>query len=194
MAGRPRTFDAGDALERAMVVFLARGFERASIDELSEATGVVRQSLYHTFGDKRTLFLKALDQYGYTRFQWLIDELGRDRPVMESIRAVLNGWADGVSKSGFKGCLVCNSLIEFADQDKEVAAICDKHNGRIEKAFRDAIARGKERGELAASIDERAVAEFFANLGQGLALQGRRGIQRQKAAEICAVAEAVLAG
>lgn len=191
MAGRPRTFIPGEALETAMSVFLEKGFERTTIDDISDATGVVRQSLYQSFGDKRTLFLKALDHYGYTRFQWLVDALAVDRPLLESVRVVLSGWAKGVSDRQFKGCLVCNSMIEFAN-DKEVAEICDRHNGRIERAFRDAFVRAKARGELTQATDERALAQFFANIGQGLALQGRRGIQLDQAHAICKVAEGVI--
>ena len=61
--GRPRNFDADTALDRALEVFWRHGFQGASLSELTEAMGLNKPSLYATFGDKESLYLKALDRY-----------------------------------------------------------------------------------------------------------------------------------
>lgn len=58
---RPREFDRGEALQRAMRVFWAKGFAATSTDDLVQAMGIGRQSLYNAFGDKKRLYLEALD-------------------------------------------------------------------------------------------------------------------------------------
>src|SRR5262245_46755403 len=61
--GRPRSFDAGEALEQALKVFWRKGFEGASLDDLTEAMGINRPSLYAAFGNKEQLFRRALERY-----------------------------------------------------------------------------------------------------------------------------------
>lgn len=191
MSGRPREFDRGEALEAAMRAFWAAGYERTGLPDLQAAMGIGRQSLYNAFGDKRTLFLEALDHYGTTQFRWLHAQLAAPGSGLANIRAVLESWVDAVSAPGFTGCLVCNSAIEFG-RDPEVTAITERHNRAIEESFRAALNRAVGDGEWPAGSDVGALAQFLANLGQGLALQGRGGLSRQKAAAICGVALALL--
>lgn len=192
MAGRPREFERQQALAQAMRVFWALGYERAATDTLLAGMGIGRQSLYNAFGDKRALFLEALEHYGLTQMQWLVDLLAAPGSPLGQIRAVLDAWADTVWRHGFTGCLICNSMSEFGRADAEVAAICDRHNGRIEAAFVATLTRARDCGELRPGADPAALALFLANTGLGLAVQGRRGISRERARDICAMAAAAL--
>jgi AcrR family transcriptional regulator len=193
MAGRPREFDRAKALEDAMRAFWAGGYERTGLPELQDAMGIGRQSLYNAFGEKRALFLEALDHYGTTQFRWLHERLAAPGPGLDNVRAVLGAWVDAVTAPGFRGCLVCNSTVEFG-RDEEVTAITGRHNAAIEASFHAALERAWEAGEIRPGTDTRALALFLANLGQGLALQGRGGLTRGKAAAICATAERLLDG
>lgn len=191
MAGRPREFDREKALESAMRAFWADGYERTGLPELQAAMGIGRQSLYNAFGDKRTLFLEALDHYGTTQFRWLHERLAAPGSGLANVRAVLTTWIDAVTAPDFRGCLVCNSTVEFG-RDAEVTAITERHNAAIETSFHAALKRALEAGELRPGTDIPSLAQFLANLGQGLALQGRGGLTRAKAAAIVGVADGVL--
>lgn len=191
MSGRPREFDRDKALEDAMRAFWAAGYERTGLPDLQAAMGIGRQSLYNAFGDKRALFLEALDHYGTTQFRWLHEQLAAPGSGLANVRAVLAAWVEAVTAPGFKGCLVCNSTVEFG-RDAAVTAITERHNGAIEESFHAALRRAAEDGELRPGANLRALAQFLANLGQGLALQGRGGLSREKAAAICGVAEGLL--
>ncbi|MGG5821652.1 TetR/AcrR family transcriptional regulator [Falsiroseomonas sp. HW251] len=191
MSGRPREFDRGKALEDAMRAFWAGGYERTGLPELQAAMGIGRQSLYNTFGDKRSLFLEALDHYGTTQFRWLHERLAAPGSGLANVRSVLGTWVDAVTAPDFRGCLVCNSTVEFG-RDAAVTAITERHNAAIEASFRAALERAVGDGELRPGTDAAALAQFLANLGQGLALQGRGGLGRGKAAAIVGVAEGLL--
>ena len=64
--GRPRSFDQTEALDAAVLVFWEKGFDGASIEDLTTAMGISRPSLYATFGNKRSLFIEAIDRYAAT--------------------------------------------------------------------------------------------------------------------------------
>ena len=191
MAGRPREFDREKALEDAMRAFWAEGYERTGLPELQAAMGIGRQSLYNAFGDKRALFLEALDHYGTTQFRWLHERLAAAGSGLGNVRAVLAAWIDAVTAPDFRGCLVCNSTVEFG-RDAEVTAITDRHNAAIEASFHAALTRALEAGELRAGTDTRSLGAVPGQSGQGLGLQGRGGLSRAKAAAIIGVAEGVL--
>lgn len=191
MSGRPREFDRDKALEAAMRAFWAKGYERTGLPALQAAMGIGRQSLYNAFGDKRALFLEALDHYGTTQFRWLHERLAAPGSGLLNVRAVLATWVEAVTSPGFNGCLVCNSTVEFG-RDAEVTAITERHNRAIEESFDAALRRSLDDGELRPGTDTRALAQFLANLGQGLALQGRGGLSREKASAICRVAGPLL--
>ncbi|MBC7773740.1 MAG: TetR/AcrR family transcriptional regulator [Pyrinomonadaceae bacterium] len=187
MSGRPREFDRSKALDDAMRAFWSKGYERTGLPDLQTAMGIGRQSLYNAFGDKRTLFLEALDHYGATQFRWLHALLASPGSGIDNVRAMMNAWVDAVSAADFTGCLICNSAVEFG-RDAEVTAITDRHNGAIEESIYQALERAVGDSELGRKTDTRALAQFIANLGQGLAQQGRAGLSREKASAIISVA------
>lgn len=174
-----------------MRAFWAHGYERTGLPELQAAMGIGRQSLYNAFGDKRALFLEALDHYGTTQFRWLHERLAAPGSGLANVRAVLATWVDAVTARDFRGCLVCNATVEFG-RDREVTAITERHNAAIEASFLAALRRAQAAGELRPSTDVAALAQFLATLGQGLALQGRGGLSRAKAAAIVGVADGLL--
>ena len=95
MAGRPREFDTEQALERAMEVFWADGYEAASVQTLLDAMGINRGSMYDTFGDKHALFLAAIEHYGTTVFRCFEQDLACPGPVLECIRRTLRRMGQG---------------------------------------------------------------------------------------------------
>src|SRR5690606_20762283 len=93
--GRPRTFDEDEALDRAMRVFWARGYERTSLPELLDAMGIARQSLYHAFGDKRALFLRCLDRYAAEAARPTLERLRAPGRAIDALLDVVRDWGRG---------------------------------------------------------------------------------------------------
>ncbi len=175
---RPREFDLDTALDKAMQVFWAKGYEATSLDDLCEATSLGRSSLYAAFGDKRALLLQSLDRYidrGATR---VIKALA-DVPVRKGIANLLRAHIDEiVAGPGSRGCFVGNCTAELARHDPEVLARVSAVLERNEATFRAALSRAKASGELSARTDAKATARFLVSNLQGLLLVGKTNPDR----------------
>jgi TetR/AcrR family transcriptional regulator, transcriptional repressor for nem operon len=175
--GRPREFDVDAALDRALAVLWAKGYESASLDDLCDATGLGRSSLYAAFGDKRALYLRALERYEEAAAQRINDALAQPVPVREAIAGFLGRLIDDiVAGPGRRGCFIGNCAAELARGDRETAAHVRRSLARIETAFRDALARAQARGEI--DDDARALARFLTSGIQGLRLVGKANPDR----------------
>src|ERR1700742_2301721 len=105
--GRPRTFDVEAAVERAMGVFWSRGYHATALPDLLRATKLSRGSLYAAFGDKHSLFLRALDRYIDDSLKRMDVEFALSREPIESVRAYLAGYLDRMSGANARrGCLL----------------------------------------------------------------------------------------
>ena len=175
---RPRTFDPDDALTAALDVFHAKGYEAASVQDLVDATGLSRSSLYATFGDKHALYLAALDRYTSEGRRQLADRCGGGSPL-DSVRAHLESIAGGPQTGEAEGaapplgCLMTNAAAERASRDPETARrACAARTGMtdvFERTVRDAQAAG----EVGAGRDARALAHFLTS-----AVYGLHGLQK----------------
>jgi TetR/AcrR family transcriptional repressor of nem operon len=184
---RPREFDPDTALERATQVFWAKGFENASLDDLCEATGLNRSSLYAAFGAKRDLYLSALARYEEGSAARIADAL-RVRPVGKGVKQFLDALIDSiVAGPGRRGCFIGNCAAEMARLDRGAAARVRKSLERIESAFRAGLDEAHARGELADDADTGALARFLTAGVQGLRLVGKANPERRALEDIAAV-------
>ena len=178
--GRPREFDIEAALDHAMQVFWSKGYEAASLDELCEATGLARSSLYAAFTDKRELYLQVLRRYEARAVARVGKALGGNAPLRESLAAFLREVIDSIAHgTGRRGCLIGNSAAGLDPHDKEVAEVVRHSLDQHESAFHEALERAQARGEIRADEDLRALARFITASFHGLRLYGR--VPRDKA-------------
>jgi TetR/AcrR family transcriptional repressor of nem operon len=185
---RPREFDIDAALERAMQVFWSKGYESTSLDDLCEATGLGRSSLYAAFGDKHGLYLRALDRYEEGSAARINDALTRPLPVREAIGSFVGRLVDEIAAGpGRRGCFIGNCAAELARHDSDAAARVRRSLERIETAFRDALGRAQARGELAPGADVAALARYFTAGIQGLRLVGKANPDRAALNDVAAV-------
>lgn len=177
--GRPRTFVEQDVVDRAMRVFWAHGYAGTSIQDLVEATGVNRASLYATFGDKERLFLATLDYYVA---EISAARMARLRAAASARQGLIRYFDDligfGVNEGRGLGCLLTNSVVELAPHDPAVAVKLKATLGRVRTALEEAIRRGQAAGEFRADKDPTALANFLLTVIQGL-----RVLMRADAAE-----------
>src|ERR1700733_5816851 len=119
--GRPRGFDTEAAVERAMGVFWSRGYHGTALPDLLRATKLSRGSLYAAFGDKHSLFLRALDRYIADALARIDVELAPPGEPIDGLRAYLAGYVDRTSgASGRRGCLLVATAMELAGHDSDV--------------------------------------------------------------------------
>jgi len=185
---RPREFDPDAALESAMRVFWAKGFEAASLDALCEATGLNRSSLYGAFGDKQALYFRALDHYEDASATRMAAALAGERPFRKAMAAVLQRMIDDIVQGpGRRGCFIGNCAAELAGNDRSAEARVRRSLARIESAIRDALGRARARGEFTDTEDIAALARFLTAGIQGLRLVGKTRPGRTALEDIAAV-------
>ena len=184
---RPRGFDADEVLERATRVFWAKGFEHASLDDLCEATGLGRSSLYAAFGDKRDLYLGTLSRYEDGAAARIAAALER-RPLRAGLAAFLDALIDSiVAGPGRSGCFIGNCAAEMVRLDRRAAARVRRSLARIEATFRDGLEKARSRGELPAGANCGALARFLTAGIQGLRLVGKANPERAALQDIARV-------
>lgn len=151
-----------------METFWIRGYERTSVQDLVDCMGIQRGSLYAAFGDKRHLFLEALERYE-ARFHADMERLLEVPPARVGIRRVFERvLTDCACDEGTKGCLLTNTAVALAEDDEEIAARVRANLGRVEEAFAAALEGAVERGEFPRSRTPRSLARFLTNALQGL--------------------------
>jgi AcrR family transcriptional regulator len=178
--GRPREFDLDQALENALHVFWEKGYEGASMADLTEAMGITKPSLYAAFGNKEELFRKALDSYvegpaGYTK-QAL--EQPTARAVVEHL---LYSEVDAVTDPECPaGCLSINGALTCGEAAESIKQELRIHRARFESDLRERLERAKSDGDLPGTADPAALARYIATIAQGLAVQAVGGTTRDE--------------
>jgi TetR/AcrR family transcriptional repressor of nem operon len=171
--GPEKQFDPEVALSKAMDVFWARGYEAASLSKLLEHMGIGKKSLYDTFGNKRSLFLKALDHYAQTEVISIRDQLLAPGSPLANLEQVLQNLQQRHSLPRSQGCMLGTNIADFDTDETEIASILCHHLQRLEDAYCTVIDRAQKAGEISSAINSRNVARMLLCTTQGMALLGR---------------------
>jgi TetR/AcrR family transcriptional regulator, transcriptional repressor for nem operon len=172
--GRPRSFDVDAAVERAMGVFWSRGYHATALPDLLRATKLSRGSLYAAFGDKHSLFLRALDRYIADALARMDSELDARREPVDSLRGFLAGYVDRTSSAnGRRGCLVVATAMELAGQDAEVNRRIARFFKAMETGVAEAFSRAKTAGKLADGVEPSSAARILVCFVEGLRVVGK---------------------
>jgi TetR/AcrR family transcriptional regulator, transcriptional repressor for nem operon len=185
---RVKEFDREAALQAAIFTFAAGGFEGTSTDDLLQAMGIGRQSLYDTFGDKRQLYLAALRQYCSDSIGAMLVLLDQADSPLVGIKAVLLDFARNPRRLGASSCLGVSSICEFGRSDPEVAAINDEFGKVLEKAFERHVKAGIEAGEIDDSLNAREVARYLSTTLCGMKVAAESGESRAHLSSVARLA------
>jgi AcrR family transcriptional regulator len=188
--GRPRAFDRDQALDRALEVFWRKGYEGASLCDLTEAMGINPPSLYAAFGNKEELFGKALDRYTEKHAGVLHEALDRPK-ARDGIAALLTSTADSLTdKSSPPGCLLVQGIAGAGDHAQCIRDQLSAKRAANEKTIRERLKRAKAEGELPEDTDPAALARYVATVTQGMAVQAAGGATRTELRRIALTAMA----
>jgi AcrR family transcriptional regulator len=184
--GRPRAFDPEVALERAMGVFWAKGYEGASLSHLTRAMRINRPSLYAAFGNKEQLFRKVLDRYmdGPVAYFGKALAAPKARDVVEEILLGTARMADDPRTPA--GCLMVQAALACGDASvrKEVAA----RRAAGEAALRRRLQRAKREGDLPKNADPAELAHYVMTVVRGMAVQAAGGANRHQLRRVAQIA------
>jgi TetR/AcrR family transcriptional repressor of nem operon len=167
MAG-VKQFDREEVLERAMAIFWRNGYQATSIQDLVDATGVNRGSIYTTFGDKRRFFLLVLERYAEQFGKPMMAELNGPDPrqaIEQMFQSIIRRTADSRWP---RGCLFTNTSLECPGAGDDIGRKIAEMLGQQESAIYRVLRRAQIEGSLDAAQDARELARFFVGVAQGL--------------------------
>jgi AcrR family transcriptional regulator len=186
--GRPRAFDVDEALDRALEVFWRKGYEGASLSDLTAAMGVNRPSLYAAFGNKEELFRKALDRYveGPASFVPAALVAPTARAVAERL---LVGAADRLTDPRHpRGCLMVQGALACGEAAESVRRELAARRAAGEDAVRERFERAQADGDLPADCNPADLARYVVTVLRGMAVQAAGGASREELRRVVAMA------
>lgn len=189
--GRPRAFDRADALQKAMLLFWEKGFQGASMSELTSAMGINAPSLYACFGSKEALYREALALYEAGDGAELAAAIAAAPTAREAIEIYLMRSAVLFSRPDKPaGCMVVLSVIHATGTSDEAGRALRDARGEMQGVMEARLRSDIASGELPAGCDPPAIAAFYATVQQGMSIRARDGATR---AELEAVARGAMA-
>jgi AcrR family transcriptional regulator len=178
--GRPRAYDPQAALERATDVFWKTGYAGTSLDQIAAATGMNKPSLYAAFGDKRALYLGALEHYWELTFATMRQDLADDRPLSDALMRVYEG-ALSIYFSGDgspRGCFVIGTAVTEAVEDREIRNSLAAGFRAFDIDFEARFRTAREKGELKDDADPATLAVLATAMMHTIAVRARTGTPR----------------
>jgi AcrR family transcriptional regulator len=176
--GRPRSFDRDAALDAAMEVFWEKGFEAASISDLTKAMGLNPPSLYSAFGDKEGLFLEAVERYSEGNQESC--PYCEEATARGAIEKLLTYSAHELTASSHpRGCLMMMASTTAANSSEALRKLIARKRAGALEGMRERIKRGLKEGDVPAGTDAVALADFYFTILSGMALQAREGATRK---------------
>lgn len=172
---RNRRFDSGAALEAAMKVFWTKGFAGASLNDLTEAMGITRPSLYAAFGNKEALFFKTLDLYKCFRRDYISEAL--QAPTARGVfEALITGTLETQLEEGHpRGCLMVLNGMQGDDEARAIRAEILRRQALGRGVLAARFERAKREGDLLPTVDVEGLVRFIQSLMHGILMQGAAG-------------------
>jgi AcrR family transcriptional regulator len=187
--GRPREFDIDAALDAAMALFIERGYAATAISDLGAAMGLTAGSIYKAFGDKRGVFVAALERYTSTRDLRIADHLTEAANGRDRLRLLIDYYAShSHGDSGRRGCLVIGSARDLALFDPDLQARIEKAVSVRESLILDVIRDGQSDGSIPGHVDAEAAAKAMLCLLYGMRVIGKTGRSEVEMRAIAAAA------
>ena len=178
--GRPRAYDPATAVARAADTFWKAGYAGTSLDDLAEATGMNRPSLYAAFGDKRDLYLKTLDYYRDEARALARAALADHPPLKVFLKRFYDKALELYLEGGPRGCYSIGTAATVAAVDDGVRAFLAESMHTTDSFLKHQIEKARERGEIARDADAVALAYLASATLHTLAIRSRAGLPRKE--------------
>lgn len=182
---RTKRFDQDAVLDKAVELFRRQGYQGTSPRELTEQLGISRSSLYDTYGDKRSLFIKVLKRYKRNQTANLKATAARSVNALQSIKAIFQMTVDECFIDiEPKGCFLVNSIIELAPRETELINLVSDCMKDHEEVFYQLIKQGIEDRQIKRITHPRAASRYLVNCLYGISISVKAGADRKLCNEI----------
>ena len=181
-------------MERARDIFWAKGYAATSLDDLAEATGLNRPSLYAAFGDKHALYLRALEENRAWSIEGIRQRLSGDAPLCRTLYEFLIEAAASTlaGDMGARGCFVVCTAVTEALRDPDTRAVAARYVAEVDQVFLERFVRSSD--ELNAGVDPASASAVAAAMLQTLAIRARTGSGQDELADIALAAVTLICG
>ena len=175
--GRPRSYDPQVALDQARAAVWNTGYSATSLDDLSAATGLNRPSLYGAFGDKKTMYIKALEKSRAEINASLAAALAPEEHLRTALTRVYEASASIYMRgeAGPRGCFLIGTAVTEAVDDPDIRGVLAGALSEIDAAFEARILRAMKVGNLPGSSDAGGMAKVATGVLNGMAVRARAG-------------------
>ena len=185
--GRARSFNADEALDRAMTVFWSKGYEGASLSDLTEAMGINRPSLYAAFGNKESLFLKAMERYAERNA--CLAELMNEPTAQQVIEKLLYGTADMLTDPDTPhGCLTVSAALACSEETAPIKNALAAKRKQMQLMLQQRLERAQQERDLPKDADPAALALYICTVTYGMSIQASSGATRAQLQNVAAIA------
>jgi len=187
--GRPREFDTEVALAAALRVFWTKGYEGASLTDLTDAMEITRPSLYAAFGNKEALFKQALDLYEAEKLAYIGAAMNAEtaRGVVSNL---LHGALDTISGGDCRGCMRVIASVACQSAEESIREDVDRRTESARNAMIERMQRAIDEGDFTVPVEAEPITRYVIAVMQGMAVQAGAGADREQLQQ---VADATLA-
>jgi AcrR family transcriptional regulator len=186
--GRPRAFDLDRALERALRLFWEKGYEGTSLSDLTKAIGINRPSLYAAFGNKETLFRKALARYVEKTVGFVLEAI-KEPTARRVVARLLLSAADMVTEPHHPpGCLTVRGALASGEEADPIRLELALRRSESEALIRKRLDTAKRQGDLPPDANPADLARYLATVYQGMSVQAAGGATRQQLRRVAKIA------
>lgn len=183
---RSLAFNREEALDKAMLLFWRRGYVETSVQDLLSEMGINRGSLYSTFGDKKTVFIEALDRYDQLSSD-ITGALLSDASDLntDNLSVILRNFFDVIvlnntKQANLTGCMLSNTIVELSVTEPELCALAAKSMSKVRDRFEKLFVKAKAQNALATDQDPKDLAFFFLNCIHGLRISAKQGVPKER--------------
>lgn len=186
--GRPLAFNQDEALDKALNVFWARGYEGASMAELTEALGINKPSIYAAFGNKEELFRKALTRYTTGPAAFVGEAMKEPSARLVVEKFLMRAVEFFCDKSTPNGCMIVQGALTCGQSSSAIQQELIAYRSRIETMLTKRFELAKTQDDLPPSLNTKQLAKYIATIHQGMSVQATSGATREELAAIVEIA------
>lgn len=190
---RTKDFDEDEVLQKAMNLFWYKGYNGTSMQDLVDGLGISRSSMYDTYGDKHTLFMRALENYkkmGTAKMKAIVDNAPTAKAAIR--RMFEYTVTELLRDDQHRGCFLVNAGVEMAPHDAEVSKMLCDNDKQLEECFNEAIKKGQNSAEISNEQSSHALAQFILNSIKGIRVTAKSGADKKVFKDIVEVTMKVL--
>lgn len=166
--GRPKLFCQDEALNKAQEVFWEKGYEGSSMNDLLEAMGISRQSLYNTYGNKHSLFIQCLRTYINNSHESIMAMFSGPEHAEDKLKNNISMLEDYFFGPDQKGCFSSFAIQEMAQKDEEVRRMLEEKYDNNSKIFQDFFSKAIESGEIESKLSPSELADLYDSILLGV--------------------------